>query len=78
MQVRTKRFRARAKDGQVYRLVAETSVTFYGGRGDPVVEDEGMTTIKTEDGRLVNHISKGRYNISETDIELRTNDPDAP
>jgi len=45
---------------------------------DPDAELEGLMQIRTEDGKAVNRLGKGKYKIVQTEEILTSDDPNAP
>ncbi len=71
------RVTAQGTDGQSYTVVTQTSDTeakFLGGGSS---ENE-WRDIRTSDGRALDYLGRGHYKIARTDIELRSDDPNAP
>jgi hypothetical protein len=70
-------FQARDKEGRVYLIekwMKFADATTSAGRGmEPV-----QPSLRTSDGRHVNRLGKGRYEIPEDDIALTSDDPAAP
>lgn len=69
-----------AVDGQgnKYRLLVYQQNVRAGTRGEPSTVIPGQKRIVTEDGKSVNRLKKGEYEIVETHVVLRSSDPDAP
>ncbi len=38
----------------------------------------GLMSLRTEDGKAVNRIEKGKYEVVQTGVILRSDEPDAP
>ena len=72
------RVRAVGSDGRTYTVI-ETAifdeVPLAAGRS---VESEGESRLRTTEGTDVFYVSKGHYTLGTTDIELRSDDPNAP
>ena len=70
-------FDAYDEGGQRYRLHVWVDVHDVGDREDPDAEIEGLKSIATDDGRAVNRLEKGVYQIVGPNIRLRSDDPEA-
>ena len=70
-------FVARSEDGQVFRIDVCANVIPAGARAQPNAVHEGLKELWTSDGRRVNRIDKGVYEIVESGVRLTSDDPDA-
>ena len=64
--------------GTEYQLHILSEIIDAGTKDDPDAELEGLKRIQTDDGRLVNHKGKGKYEIVESGEILTSGDPEAP
>ena len=71
-------FVATSEDGEEYTIHEFTKFIDVGTRRDPTRQIRGLRELRTEDGRAVNHLEKGRYEIVQTGQILMSDDPDAP
>jgi hypothetical protein len=71
-------FTATDEGGIEHRLLVYQNFIRAGTFDDPSAVVAGLTRILTEDGKLVNCVRKGEYEIVETGVHLRSSDPDAP
>jgi hypothetical protein len=67
-----------ADDGRAYAVEAWANFTSPGRSNNPTPEVAGFRTLCTSDGRNLNYIQKGRYQIAATGVVLQYDDPDAP
>lgn len=76
---RTASFVATFNDGQEIRIIEWTEITTIKSRSE-TQHREGLKKLKTEDGRSVNRISKGVYDIVDVMglIRVTSDDPNAP
>ncbi len=71
-------FEAVGDDGRNYVLNVFVEIIDAKTQGDPEAEIPGLKSIKTSDGESVNRVSKGRYQIVSTGVELTADAADAP
>jgi hypothetical protein len=71
-------YSAEENDGRSYTVRVWHNFTSSGPLDDPVPEAADFRTLCTSDGRYLNYIEKGRYQIVATGVVLQSNDPDAP
>ena len=69
---------AEGNDGRSYTVGVWTNFTSSGLLDDPAPEVADFRTLCTSDGRNLNYIQKGRYQIVATGFVLQSDDPDAP
>jgi len=65
-------FRARSRDGSEF-LIGGTALYPADGGDDPISME-----MATSDGRSVRRVEKGVYQIAESGVIIRSNDPHAP
>jgi len=78
MQRCTGSYSAVGNDGRSYTVRVWHNFTSSGPLDDPVPEAADFRTLCTSDGRNLNYIEKGRYQIVATGVVLQSDDPDAP
>ena len=71
-------FTAHDEAGNEYRLSVHLTEVDLRTRGNPLARGVGTQAITTEDGKSVNRISKGRYQVVKTGLELTSDNPGAP
>lgn len=72
-------FVATDDDGQPYTVVIHRHVSDTGAQLDPRSAAPGNLILRTTDGKKVNRINKGHYEIeSQPNIPIYSNDPTAP
>ena len=74
-------FIARDDDGREYTIHILTYTVSVGNKSDSNAEREGMTSsLRTSDGRAVNRLEKGRYELLHPvrNVRLTSDDPNAP
>jgi hypothetical protein len=71
-------FEARDAGGKAYRirLIEEVLITALPATGEDIRE-HGKRYYQTEDGRRVNHIGPGLYEIPSREVTVTTTDPRA-
>ena len=68
---------ARGTDGRSYTVVAQTleaETKFLGG----APSENEWRDLRTSDGQSLDYLGRGHYRIARTDIELRSDHPNAP
>jgi len=78
MQCCTESYSAVGIDGRSYTVRVCHNFTSSGPLNDPVPEAADFRTLCTSDGRYLNYIEKGQYQIVVTGVVLHSDDPDAP
>ena len=78
MQCCTESYSAVGIDGRSYTVRVWHNFTSSGPLDDPVPEAADFRTLCTSDGRNLNYIEKGQYQIVVTGVVLHSDDPDAP
>lgn len=75
---KTGSFRAKAANGQ--QVTIEKLTTFIvQDHSEGTVEIEGITDLRTTDGRTVNRVAKGHYQVLDPfPIDVKSDDPAAP
>ena len=71
-------FIAKDDDGQDHVIEIYVNLINVGKLDDPNASIDGLKTLQTKDGLLVNRIGKGEYLIVQTDLRLHSDSPDAP
>ena len=71
-------FIATDDNGKRHTLHVVTTYVYAGDNVDPNAELQGVSSIQTEDGRHVNRLRKGEYEVSVTGFKLHSDDPKAP
>lgn len=71
-------FIAKGDDGHDYVIEIYVNLINVGKLDDPNATIDGLKSLQTEDGLLVNRIGKGEYLIVQTDLRLYSDSPDAP
>jgi hypothetical protein len=71
-------FTASDQTGQVYRLEVHQEYSSAATRADPSAVVPGQKRILTEYGESVTRIEKGKYEIVQTGVIVRSSDPAAP
>jgi len=71
-------FIATDENGRRYTLLIFTNVIKGGTLENPGKEVEGMEELTTFEGMAVNRLEKGKYQIVQTGIIVRSDSPDAP
>ena len=71
-------FIATDENGRRYTILIFTNVIKAGTLENPSMEEEGMEELKTFEGMAVNRLEKGKYQIVQTGIIVRSDSPDAP
>jgi hypothetical protein len=72
-------FVAASPDGRRHRLRHFRDILDVGTHDDPAAELPGLEAIKTADGRSVNRLEKGKYEIvGYPNIAVMSSDPLAP
>ncbi|MGD0541616.1 MAG: hypothetical protein ABSB33_08875 [Tepidisphaeraceae bacterium] len=74
---RTKSFTATDPAGAEYTIHEFTKFIDVGTR-DGAHHEPGFKSLQTSRGQAVNYVSKGRYKLVFPEIELTSDDPDAP
>ena len=69
---------AEGNDGRPYTVGVWTNFTSSRHLDDPKAEVAGFRSLCTSDGRYLNYIEKGQYQIVVTGVVLHSDDPDAP
>lgn len=77
-QRRDRSFTAIDPDCQPVTLHVMVDVVDAGTRRDPTATVDGFKSIETNDGKTVQRIDKGVYQIVATEQRLTSDDPDAP
>lgn len=70
-------FTATDDQGKEYRLRVRQDEIPVNTRENPSAVTGGLKSIVTDDGRKVNRLGKGRYEIAVSGIILTSSDPDA-
>ena len=78
MQKLKGKFVAKGDDGQDYVIEIYVNLIDAGTYDDPNATIEGVKSLLTEGGLLVNRIGKGEYLIVQTDLRLHSDSSDAP
>jgi hypothetical protein len=68
----------REDNGQTVTLHVYQTVVDAGTRRSPGATVRGQRSIRTDDGATVNRLEKGRYEIAESGLLLRSDAEDAP
>ena len=71
-------FDAFDESGQPVQIDVFVDIVDIGTRLDPGATAKGLRTLRTKDGRSVNRIAKGRYEIVQSGVKLRSDDPASP
>ncbi len=71
-------FIATDENGRRYTILIYTNVAKAGTLENPSMEVEGMEELKTFEGMAVNRLEKGKYQIAQTGIIIRSDSPNAP
>jgi hypothetical protein len=71
-------FIATDENGRRYTILIFTNVVKAGTLENPSMEVEGMEELKTFEGMAVNRLEKGKYQIAQTGIIVRSDSPNAP
>jgi hypothetical protein len=71
-------FNAIDDDGETHALHVYGSMIDVSDFDNPNAEIEGLKQIQTDDGKHVNRLEQGRYQIVATGQTLRSTDPNAP
>jgi hypothetical protein len=71
-------FIATDENGRRYTILIFTNVIKAGTLENPSMEEEGMKELTTFEGMAVNRLEKGKYQIVQTGIIVRSDSPDAP
>lgn len=74
----TARVKAAGTDGRIYTVVATVRINHPRTMDSRTLDLEDRGELMTADGHPVHYVSKGHYILRGTDIELRSNDPNAP
>ena len=78
MKRRTGTFMVDGNDGRSYTIYIYTDFINAGTLDDPRAEIEGLKELRTSDGKAVNRLSKGEYQVVQTGVILRSSESDAP
>ena len=70
-------FAAKDSNGMPCRIQVLTSILDVSHSEDRNAEIKGLAELKTEDGRAVNVIAKGKYQVVQTGEILTSSDPKA-
>ena len=71
-------FIATDEKGRRYTILIYTNIIKAGTFEDPSMEVEGIKELKTFEGMAVNRLEKGKYQIVQSGIIVRSDSPDAP
>jgi hypothetical protein len=71
-------FIATDENGRRYTIMIFTNIIKAGTLENPSMEEEGMKELTTFEGMAVNRLEKGKYQIVQTGITVRSDSPDAP
>jgi hypothetical protein len=71
-------FIATDENGRRYTILIYTNLVKAGTVENPSMEVEGMEELKTFEGVAVNRLEKGKYQIAQTGIIVRSDSPNAP
>jgi hypothetical protein len=71
-------FDAQTDEGHVYTLHVCQKCIEVPTRADPNAVCPALKSIRTSDGKSVNRLDRGKYQIVETGIILHSDSPDAP
>ena len=74
---RTGTFRAVDKDGKKYTIHEFTNIIDVATRENPGGEAEGTKFLRTSDGKHVNRMEKGKYEMVFPPTSLTSDDPNA-
>ena len=72
------RVQAIGSDGRTYTVVATVLINHAETMDGRLVSTEGRGELRTSEGDEVFYLGKGHYKLGTTDIELRSDDPNAP
>jgi len=71
-------FIAVGEDGSERKLHIFTQIIDAGTLDNPDAELEGLKELRTDDGKAVNRLEKGKYQVVVTGETLRSDSPNAP
>lgn len=71
-------FIATDDDGNEYVVNIFTNINDAGTFDNPNATSEGLKRLITNEGDDVNYLEKGKYKIVQSNIIIRSNEPDAP
>ena len=71
-------FTATSEAGTEYTIRVRIPRVSIPGRGGPLATRAGRPELHTSDGRSVNRLEKGVYQVVTTGVVLRSSSPDAP
>lgn len=69
-------FTAEGSDGRIYTVDVFVDILDASSHGNPFAEVEGLKSLRTRNGRTVNYIEKGKYEIVGGPT-LTSDDPNA-
>ncbi|PXX87834.1 hypothetical protein [Halomonas heilongjiangensis] len=71
-------FVAHDNEGNQYVINIYTDIIDAGTFEDPNATREGLKRLISENGSNVNHLEREKYQIVQTGVVVRSDDPDAP
>jgi hypothetical protein len=68
-------FQAVGSDGRKYTITIHADAPT---AENPNAEEDGTISLRTSDGHRVRRMSQGKYQITNTGVDLTSDDPEAP
>ncbi len=71
-------FAARSEFGREYTIHIFTEFSDVRARAAPTAIVGGRQELRTPEGLVVTRLAQGEYQVAQTGVRLRSDDPDAP